>query len=320
MRGPRVSLTTTTGIGLLLAIGLAGGAHRVVAEDSVRVYLPHALRAVSVESRPTAVAVTPLPTVATAVPSGTPRPTETQVPPPPTITPRPSSTPEPTEPLTPSSITGHFVFEGEPLPEGYGQPDGPQIELRRCRSADGTVCPLAGWERVAATTTDDVGAVVFRSPAPLDEGELYQVWWVNDDTDDVQGDSRLLKRWWSRVVEDFGPGDQIDLGVFDVTDLRNKAICHDCGQTLPITFEWHARSRASESYRWSLFRGCGDDTRREGAWRTAPLGHVSKYTLESPPPGFREDEKYCWFVFIDDGENGTGWPFFDWRVTFLPQP
>jgi hypothetical protein len=284
------------------------------APDGPRVYLPLAVHAVSAERLPTPAAATPL------APTATRRPTETPVTPPPTFTPLPTWTPEPTEPPVPSLIEGHIVFDGDPLPEGFGSPGGPQIELRLCESEGGQPCPLEGWRRAAAAMTDKAGRFAFRSPPPLTEGQLYQVWWVNDDTPDAWGDSRFLNRWWSRVVDAFGPGDTVDLGTFDVTDLKYKFPLHDMLHSLPIPFRWTARSNRHEKYRWSLFRGCGDIANREKAYRTPLLGHASDYELTAPPPGFRLEEKYCWYIFIEDGSNGTGWPFFDWRITFLPTP
>jgi hypothetical protein len=321
MSGSRLLLLWAS-VGLVAGTMWGGQAPRrpAGAEGEADVYLPLALCGVRMEDLPTAAPADTATLTPTTAPTSTPSATETVVVPPPTITPLPTFTPEPTEPDVPSSITGHIVFERKPLPEGFGSTGGPQIELRRCNSADGQPCPLADWERVATAITDEEGAYVFRSPPPLGEGQLYQVWWTNDDTPDVQGDSSFVNRWWSRTIDALGPGDDVDLGTFDVTDLKYVAICHDCGQSLPIVFRWNSRPNSSEDYRWSLFRGCGDNANREGAYRTPSLGHASQYTLASPPPGFRLDEKYCWYVFIEDGDNGTGWPFFEWRVTFLPTP
>lgn len=314
----RLAAAVVGAAALLLAAGPVGPQGDARAQDEAfRVYLPLVLRGISVEDLPPAATAEP---AATRAPTGTATPTWTPVTIPPTLTPLPTFTPEPTDPPMPASVHGRIVFDGRPLDAGYGQVGGPQIELRRCDDISGEPCPLADWHTIARTETVADGAFAFGNALPLEEGQAYQVWWVNDDNEEVQGDSRFLHRWWSLPIETLEPGDDVDVGTFDVTDLKYKSICHDCLQSLPIEFEWTARSNRSEKYQWSLFRGCGDVRNREGAWRTRSLGHARSYTLEAPPPGFRLNEKYCWYVFIDDGDNGTGWPFFEWRVTFLPTP
>jgi hypothetical protein len=303
--------------GALGAAALAGGrSPHVGAQGDVRVFLPMAVHAVAMEALPTARVIELTPTD-----PATPTPTETLRPPPPTFTPLPTWTPEPTEPPVPSRIHGHLVFEGDPMDPGFGTVGGPQIELRTCRPEGGAPCRHPDWTVVANTVTEDGGAFEFRSPPPLAEGGLYQVWWTNEDSETSQGDSRFVGRWWSRELDAFGPGDEVDVGTFELGDVKYTAPFHDTTFFgLPIPYKWKRRANRAETYRWSLFKGCGDAANRENAYRTEPLGYVDGYTMEAIPPGYRIGEKYCWYVFVEDGDNGTGWPFFDWRITFGPQP
>jgi hypothetical protein len=316
-------------VGLILAAGalaaLGGPPLSPVraSPDDVSVFLPLALvgaRFDTMEAVPTAARDGS----ATSAPADTPTDTATPEPTgtveiPPTMTSEPTYTPTATEPAVPSRIFGRITVSTRPIAEGFGVPGGPQIELRRCARTD-RACVADEWEVVDHTLVVEEGRFEFRNPPPLAEGERYQVWWTNDFEHVDAATSEYLGRWWSRPIEHFGPGDEVDVGVFEVADLKLREICHDCGQSLPITFKWAMRPNRAENYLWSLFRGCGSIAARYGAYRTASLGHHAQYELASTPPGFRLNEKYCWYIFIDDGRNGTGWSFDDWRVTFLTTP
>jgi hypothetical protein len=300
-------------VGVAIAGVLAGtGPQPVIAQvGGVYVFVPVTLR----RARASDFArVSPAPT-------RDPRTTDTPVPTgtvviPPTRTPRASATPRPTDPAAPAGIHGRITVDGEPMSVGMGVPGGPQIELRKC--AAGQTCDGDQWQAVDHTAVTGDGRFEFHNPSPLQEGERYQVWWVNDFDHVDSATSEFLGRWWSRPIQRLDEGDVVDVGTFEVGDLKLKEICHDCLQTPPITFKWATRRVGGESYQWSLFRGCGAYERRYGAWRTKSLGHKGEYTT-GPPPGFKLDERYCWYVFIDDGVNGTGWSFDDWRVTFMSQ-
>ncbi len=242
---------------------------------------------------------TPLP--ASATPTQSPEPTPTE--------PEPTEPPTPTLPAETGDIFGHMTFQGAPLDIGFGSPGTPQIELRRRQGADGP------WELVAnAEIIDAAGRFVFEDPPALSAGQTYQVWWDNPPG---LGADLWLGRWWSRDITVFGDGADIDVGVFEVVDLTMTEPCHDCGQTPPIVFEWEPRDNASETYRWAVFDGCDETVnQRFGAWLSADLGHASDYET-GPPAGFRLGQRYCWFVRIDDGQNGGGWPYYARRVTWL---
>jgi hypothetical protein len=320
-------------VAALAVWAIVGGASGAAAQDEdVLLYLPLGWNEVSrgdleppgpvpVPTRSTS--QTPATQPATVTPEATVSPTPSAtgtVLVPPSITPLATDTPTPTQVADPSKIEGKITVDGDPLPEGYGLPFFPQIELRHCAGFAEHECVGDEWLVVDRAVSQAGGHFEFDNPAPLDEGDAYQVWWRNDLDGEFQGTDLFLHRWWSLPVLKVDAGDTVDVGVFEVADLKLREICHDCSQSLPIVFKWDARSNRSEVYYWSLFRGCGDVTKRHTAYRTRSLGHAAKYEMVQPPPGFRLNEKYCWYPFIDDGENGTGWPFHDWRVTFLPMP
>ncbi len=206
-------------------------------------------------------------------------------------------------------IRGRCTVDGKPLFEGYGVPPYPQIQLRR--GAAGV------WERVANATTDSQGYFEFLNPPALESGEVYQVWWVNEDSEESAGDWTLLGRWWSRMIPQFGDGADVDVGVFELADLEYQSPCNDCHQTPPITYVWRPRAHQTDAYRWSLHQRCGDvGDKLNRSYRTESLGHGNSYTT-GPPPGFQFDRRYCWYIYIEDGQNGTGWPYFEWVTAYL---
>jgi hypothetical protein len=268
-------------------------------------YLPLLARSVARDDLPRASTAEPTITPAvspTTIPTASATAGATEVP---TATPSPTAT----EHVATGQIHGRITVEGEPLWEGYGKPPFPQIQLRR-RSA-------GEWDTVALAETDSDGRFAFVDPPALAQGEVYQVWWVNEDSEDMAGDYRLLGRWWSRLVAVFGSGEDVDVGEFELADLTYLSPCHDCHQTPPITYRWRARKHDTDVYRWSLHRRCSVFADQlNSSFRTESLGKREEYET-GPPPGFRLDETYCWYIYIEDGHNGSGWPYFEWRTAYL---
>jgi hypothetical protein len=222
--------------------------------------------------------------------------------------------PTPTAGAATGRIHGRYTEAGQPLPAGYGAEGLPQIELQRCLSLD--------CETMARGITEEGGTIEFVNPPALGSGQYYQVVWVNFTEDQSGANPELVYRWWSRKVTtaEFGSGQDVDVGVMELHDLTLKSPCHDCLQTLPITFKWEARANPADVYRWSLFKECGHDQYRINAYRSEPLGRQTQYTVSSPPGGFDYDEKYCWFLHIDNGTNGTGTSYYAYRITFCSSP
>ncbi len=325
MRGRRMTVGASVGA-MALAIGLwapgplastvgrlgqdpsAGSSHRVLAQSGGRIYLPFLARAVSLAElpvAPTVVATQPPPppsATATTAPTATEEPTEA-----PTASPTPK--PSPTTKRPTGRITGRIVADGKALDDGYGDDGLPQIELRLDRG-DGD------WRKVArAIIEGGDGRFVFQDPPALAEGQRYEVWWINPPP--PVGADIFLDRWRSRTLTSFGDGTDVDLGSFEVADLKLLSICNDCLQTAPIEFKWQARSRATEIYRWALFDGVSPSIEaRNQAYLSEPLGRKTSYT-SGPPPGHDFDTRYRWYVRIEDTVNGGwGWSYYAWRVTW----
>lgn len=260
-------------------------------------FIPLVFRGVTLAELPTP------PLGATLTPTSPPTATAT-----PTDIPTATATPTPTEVRPTGRIHGHMTVDGQPMAAGFGVPPYPQIELHKRVSGE--------WERVVSTVTTEGGAFEFLNPPALGPGEVYRVVWLND-VDTGFGSDIWVHRWWSRNVAVFGSGEDIDIGTFELADLRYLSPCHDCHQTLPITYKWSARANKSDVYRWRLYKGCGSLEDRYNFYETQSLGRATEYTLNSPPPTYTYDTTYCWYIFISDGENGTGWPFHTWRTAFL---
>ncbi len=246
----------------------------------------------------------------TATATATPTPTAT------VASPTPTAIPVTATPTTlPSRIHGRIVADGEPLPAGFGSsPGGPQIELRRRQGVGGK------WTRIANTVTRDGGSFDFESPPALQPGEAYQVWWDVDPNLFIES---WLIRWTSREITALEPDDEVDVGEFDVTNLEVTKPENFWWNTLPLTFSWRTRANSSEGYRLALVRRCGynsNDLDRDDAYVGENLGKRGSFRLESLPPGFEYDKRYCWFVIADGGVNGTGYPLHYRHITFCSDP
>jgi hypothetical protein len=272
-------------------------------QGEATLYLPMTLRNAdgSQTYKPPAKSPTPAPT---ATPTREASPTVM-----PTFTPEP--TPTPTQLAETGTIHGRYVVEDEPLLPGFGAPGFPQIELRLLEGTE-----LEGIKVANAIVGED-GRFEFVNPPALGGNQSYQVWWLNDS---LLGVETWVARWFSRKIIDFGDGEDVDLGTMEIGDVRlGPSPGNDIHYSLPTTYEWHPRdSRPDEIYKWALYESCLEDDRRTGAYFTPSLGHVDTYILGGPPRGFRINEKYCWYVWIDDAEFGTGWSFYRWKTLWLP--
>ena len=278
-----------------------------------RVYMPFLARAVALSElpvAPTVQATLPPPTVA-ATPTASLVPTETATPEP-SATDAPTATatavPSPTVKRPTGRITGRIIADGKPLEDGYGDDGLPQIELRLGKGDS--------WTKVARSIIDGGdGRFLFQDPPALGEGERYEVWWLNPPP--PVGADIFLDRWRTRAITAFGDGKDVDLGSFDVADLKLQSICNDCLQTAPIEFKWGARNRPTEIYRWALFDGVSPSIEaRNDAWLSESLGRKTSF-ITGPPSGRDFDTRYRWYVRIEDtSTGGWGWSYYAWRVTW----
>ncbi len=272
-------------------------------QGEATLYLPLILKDVVKSSLNQARPRTPTVT-ATASPTRDATPTQK-----PTFTPEP--TPTPTELAETGTIHGRYVVADEPMLPGFGAPGFPQIELRLLEGSE-----LEGI-KVANAIVEEDGRFVFVNPPALRGNQVYQVWWINDSLLGIQD---WVARWFSRKIVGFGDGTDVDLGTMELADVAlGPSPGNDIHYSLPTLYEWHPRdTRPDEIYKWAVYESCDEADRRTGAYFTPSLGHVDEFELGGPPRGFRIDTKYCWYVWIEDGEFGTGWSFYRWKTLWLP--
>lgn len=283
------------------------------------VFMPSVWRNVDRVELPAAVVAPPEPTatrppVVAATPTSA-TPTEVPATDEPTVVPTEIPPPTPIKPAT-GTIRGRYVKQGVPLSPGYGADSFPQIELKVRTGGVGQ------WTKVANAVTVEDGAFAFEAPPALEEDQVYQVWWTNDDTI-VLYDTEALGRWYSRNItpDQMAEGKDVDLGTVELRDLELKFPENDVHYSLPHDYRWETRSEVpTENYRWTLYKTCNDLSERfpSGSHRTPSLGHRGTINISSPPQGFKMDERYCWYVYIEDNQGrGSGWTYYRYKTIFL---
>lgn len=251
-------------------------------------------------------------------PSMTPEPSDVPMTEAPTESPTfpPTATGNPTPTATPSGdgkISGRLLFNREPAFEGLGIDFGPGLFLQRCVGA-------------ACETVDKTGVVgeeglfEFKNPPSLEAGGHYSVLWKNVELDGLFGTPDYIGRWESLPIEDYAVGDQVELPDIEISNIELLFPENDIHYTLPVEYKWTARSSApGEGYLWSLFRNCAEWDRQAPGdfYRSANLGRRNTYTVAAPPPRYEILEKYCWYVYVEDHERGTGWSFYRYKTMWL---
>lgn len=283
-------------------------------DGNVHVYLPLVWRGVERDALPSAPEAPAGPTATRPIASTA---TPTLVPPtaPPTEVPTEPPSPTPLKPAT-GTIHGRYLDNGQPLAPGFGTEGISQIELRMRTGSVG------GWRKVASAVTVEDGAYSFPSPPMLEEDQAYQVWWVNDDELVPLINGSLLGRWYSRSItpDQMADGADVDLGTAELRDVELTFPGNDVHYSLPHEYRWKTRDeQPSESYRWTLYKTCTDTNERfpPGSHRTPSLGHAGKVMISSPPAGYKEDERYCWYMYVEDGLRGSGWSYYRYKTIFL---
>lgn len=160
------------------------------------------------------------------------------------------------------------------------------------------------------TVTDQEGRYEFKSmptltlthPIPLTQ--TYLVFWINSDNNPAR-----LAQWQTRILDSYTFGDVVNIGNFDIGNVRLTSPFSGTVVGFPTTFRWLRRGfSASDSYNPCIFGGffvhpvlppdvigCGQ-----------PLGYVDHFTLPSPFAGIDYDFYYTWRVQISSPDGGKG--------------
>ncbi len=251
-------------------------------------------------------------------PSATPEPTEVLVTETPTesATFPPTATENPTPTATPSGdgmIAGRLLFNREPAFEGLGIDFGPGLFLQRCTGGECEPIDKTG-------VVGDEGRFEFHSPPGLVAGQQYSVLWKNVELDGLFGTPDYIGRWESLPIEGYTAGTVVELPDIEIANIELLFPENDIHYTLPVEYRWTARSSAPrETYVWALFRNCQEWDRQSPGdfYRSANLGHRNTYTVAAAPPRYEILEKYCWYVYVEDDESGTGWSFYRYKTLWL---
>ena len=253
-----------------------------------------------------------------SLPSATPVPTERLVTDTPTVTATfpPTATENPTPTSTPAGdgmIAGRLLVDKEPAWEGLGIDFGPGLFLQVCEASECTVVDKTG-------VVGDNGRYEFHNPPVLLPGQAYTVLWKNVELDGLFGTPDYIGRWESQPIETYAAGEVVDVPDIELSNIELIFPENDIHYTLPVEYKWKVRSAAPrENYVWALYRNCLEwDRQAEGDfYRSRRLGHRNTHNVNSPPPGYRILDKYCWYVYVEDDERGTGWSFFRYKTMWL---
>ena len=172
--------------------------------------------------------------------------------------------------------------------------------------AQGIVCTKA---QTLQTTTDESGWYRFVNlptlvvTGPLSITQSYQVYWGNDD----QSPNRLGS-WSTRKLSSYTSGDVIDLGNFDVSDVRLISPQASLTVSVPITFRWARRvNTPSDSYSPCIWGWPGNTSQPLTSTlqillrSNSQFGHVPFLPQIPPPP------TYLWCSPPDGSDQPLGY-------------
>ena len=172
----------------------------------------------------------------------------------------------------------------------------PGVPLTLCRlnSPADTRCTSVG-----STTTIADGSYAFYNPPALETGQKYLAFFQN--TTNTKG---CLRYWQTRSLVTYTVGSQVQLGNFDIADIKLISPTLPVTVTLPVTFTWQVRSASpSDSYEFDLYEP------QNGSplfYTKPPLGHVGSYRLNNLPSGFFANTRYAWEVWAYAPDNAFG--------------
>ncbi len=151
-----------------------------------------------------------------------------------------------------------------------------------------TLCVKA---QTLQATTDNSGWYRFVNlptlvvTGPLSITQSYQVYWGNDD----QNPNRLGS-WWTNKLSSYTSGDAIDLGKFDISDVRLIAPQASATVSVPVTFRWARRMHTpSDSYSPCIWGWPGNTSRPVTStlqilWRSNTQFEQTPFRPRIPPP------------------------------------
>lgn len=191
-----------------------------------------------------------------------------------------------------SNNAGGKLF-GQVTENGNKAPDVP-LTLCRLNSPTDTNCTFMG-----STTTIADGTYAFNNLPALQTGQKYFAYFKN--TTNAKG---RLWYWQTRSLITYTFGSQVQLGNFDIGDIKLISPTLPVTVTLPVTFSWKVRSASpSDSYEFDLYE---PQNGSPNFYTKPPLGHVGSYQLKGLPAGFLMNKRYAWEVWAYAPDNAFG--------------
>jgi hypothetical protein len=191
-----------------------------------------------------------------------------------------------------SSNAGGKLF-GQ-VTENGSKASGVPLTLCRLNSPADTNCTSMG-----STTTIADGTYAFYNPPALGTGQKYFAYFKN--TTNTKG---RLWYWQTRSLVTYTLGSQVQLGNFDIGDIKLISPTLPVTVTLPVTFSWKVRDASPlDSYEFDLYEPLNGSPY---FYTKPPLGHVGSYRLNSLPAGFLANKRYAWEVWAYAPDNAFG--------------
>lgn len=182
---------------------------------------------------------------------------------------------------------------GQVTENGNKAPDVP-LTLCRLNSLTDTNCTSMG-----STTTIADGTYAFNNLPALQTGQKYFAYFKN--TTNAKG---RLWYWQTHSLVTYTFGSQVQLGNFDIGDIKLISPTLPVTVTLPVAFSWKLRSASpSDSYEFDLYE---PQNGTPYFYTKPPLGHVGSYQLKSLPAGFSMNKRYAWEVWAYAPDNAFG--------------
>jgi hypothetical protein len=172
----------------------------------------------------------------------------------------------------------------------------PGVLLTLCRlnSPTDTKCTKMG-----STTTVADGTYAFTNMPSLQTGQEYLAYFQNTSVT-----SGRLWYWQTRSLVTYTLGSQVQLGNFDIGDIKLISPSSPVTVTLPVAFTWQVRSASpSDSYEFDLY----EPNSFSPYYYTQPLlGHIGNYQLKSLPNGFSANTRYVWEIWAYAPDKSFG--------------
>jgi hypothetical protein len=172
----------------------------------------------------------------------------------------------------------------------------PGVSLTLCRLNTPTA---TNCTKMGSTITLADGTYAFTNMPSLQTGQSYVAYYQNTSVT-----TGRLWYWQTRSLVTYTLGSQIQLGNFDIGDIKLISPSAPVTVTLPVAFTWQMRSASpSDSYEFDMY---DPNTMSPYFYTQPPLGHVGSYQLKTLPAGFLANTRYAWEIWAYAPDKSFG--------------